>query len=115
MSTLASGAALADTVTFDDLKTGTPPPGWTATKTGKSEPKWEHHFIVTLDGKKALEWDDETFKDAGKWVFGPRPTALPCSTIFHTAANNSSVRHENTRFTMKKITAFSSVAEIRHD
>ena len=25
-----------------------------------------NHFIVTLDGKKAIEWDDETFKDAGK-------------------------------------------------
>lgn len=25
-----------------------------------------NHFTVTLDGKKALEWDDETFKDAGK-------------------------------------------------
>src|SRR6266508_2905910 len=24
------------------------------------------HFTVTLDGKKALEWDDGTFKDAGK-------------------------------------------------
>jgi hypothetical protein len=24
------------------------------------------HFTVTLDGKKAIEWDDETFKDAGK-------------------------------------------------
>ena len=24
------------------------------------------HFVVTFDGKKALEWDDETFKDAGK-------------------------------------------------
>ena len=24
------------------------------------------HFKVTLDGKPALEWDDETFKDAGK-------------------------------------------------
>jgi 3-keto-disaccharide hydrolase len=24
------------------------------------------HFAVTFDGKKALEWDDETFKDAGK-------------------------------------------------
>jgi hypothetical protein len=23
------------------------------------------HFTVTLDGTKALEWDDETFKDAG--------------------------------------------------
>jgi hypothetical protein len=25
-----------------------------------------NHFTVTFDGKKALEWDDETFKDAGK-------------------------------------------------
>ncbi len=24
------------------------------------------HFTVTLDGKKAIDWDDETFKDAGK-------------------------------------------------
>ena len=23
------------------------------------------HFTVTLDGKRALEWDDDTFKDAG--------------------------------------------------
>ena len=23
------------------------------------------HFIVTLDGKKALEWDDQTFTEAG--------------------------------------------------
>ena len=25
-----------------------------------------NHFTVTFDGKKALEWDDSTFKDAGK-------------------------------------------------
>ena len=24
------------------------------------------HFTVTFDGKTALEWDDDTFKDAGK-------------------------------------------------
>ena len=24
------------------------------------------HFAVTFDGKKALEWDDDTFKEAGK-------------------------------------------------
>jgi hypothetical protein len=24
------------------------------------------HFTVTLDGQKAIEWDDETFKNAGK-------------------------------------------------
>jgi hypothetical protein len=173
---LIAGTAFADTVNFDDLKTGAPPPGWTATKTGKGDAKWEivaddsapskpnvlkqsgeatypvcikddtslkdgfvevkfkpisgkedqaggviwrckdadnyyisranalednvtiyhtikgkrtekkridtkvtsgewhtlrvdfhgSHFVVTFDGKKALEWDDETFKDAGK-------------------------------------------------
>ena len=25
-----------------------------------------NHFTVTYDGKKALDWDDDTFKDAGK-------------------------------------------------
>jgi hypothetical protein len=37
-------AAIADTVNFDDLKTGAPPPGWTATQTGSGHAKWE---IVT--------------------------------------------------------------------
>ena len=41
ITTLSAGFALADTVNFDDCKTGSPPPGWTATKTGKGEPKWE--------------------------------------------------------------------------
>jgi hypothetical protein len=46
-----------------------------------------NHFTVTFDGKKALEWDDSTFQDAGKvgvwtkadsvtlfddFVFGPK-------------------------------------------
>jgi hypothetical protein len=25
-----------------------------------------NHFVVSLNGQKALDWDDETFKDAGK-------------------------------------------------
>ena len=33
-------AAVAQTVNFDNLNTGAPPPGWTATKTGKGEAKW---------------------------------------------------------------------------
>jgi hypothetical protein len=41
MTALATTLALADTVSFDDLKTGAPPAGWTAAKTGKGEPKWE--------------------------------------------------------------------------
>src|SRR6266480_2626220 len=34
------GIAAADTVNFDNLKTGAPPPGWTATKTGSGTAKW---------------------------------------------------------------------------
>ena len=37
---LLTRTALAGTVHFDDAKPGEPPPGWTATKTGKGEPKW---------------------------------------------------------------------------
>ncbi len=38
---LATSLGLAETVNFDELKTGAPPPGWNATKTGKGDPKWE--------------------------------------------------------------------------
>ena len=41
MSSLLGEVTLAGTVNFDDLKTGAPPPGWTATKTGKGQAKWE--------------------------------------------------------------------------
>jgi hypothetical protein len=41
MTGLMIGTALAETVNFDGLKTGSPPPGWTATKTGKGDPRWE--------------------------------------------------------------------------
>jgi hypothetical protein len=37
------------------------------------------HFIVAFDGKKALEWDDQTFKDAGKvgvWTKADSVTAF---------------------------------------
>jgi hypothetical protein len=40
-ASFTSSIALADTVNFDDLKTGAPPPGWTATKTGQGDAKWE--------------------------------------------------------------------------
>src|SRR5215831_5660596 len=38
--TMLTSVALVDTVNFDNLKTGAPPPGWTATKTGSGEAKW---------------------------------------------------------------------------
>jgi hypothetical protein len=37
------------------------------------------HFVVTFNGQKALEWDDETFKDAGKvgvWTKADSVTAF---------------------------------------
>ncbi len=40
MTALITGIASAETVNFDDLKPGAPPPGWTATKTGSGEAKW---------------------------------------------------------------------------
>jgi hypothetical protein len=41
MTAVSVSIASADTVNFDDLKTGSSPPGWTATKTGKGDAKWE--------------------------------------------------------------------------
>jgi Domain of Unknown Function (DUF1080) len=38
---LICGSVSAGTVNFDDLKTGAPPPGWTATMTGTGDAKWE--------------------------------------------------------------------------
>ena len=37
---LTTGTAFGGTVTFDDAKTGAPPPGWTATQTGNGSAKW---------------------------------------------------------------------------
>lgn len=38
---LIATMASADTVNFDSLKSGSPPPGWTATQTGSGQAKWE--------------------------------------------------------------------------
>src|SRR6266446_1402995 len=40
LASLSTSIALSETVNFDDLKTGAPPPGWTATQTGKGDAKW---------------------------------------------------------------------------
>ena len=40
VTALAASGALADAVNFDDLKTGAPPSGWTATQTGSGASKW---------------------------------------------------------------------------
>src|SRR2546428_4531210 len=38
--TMATAVAIAETVNFDDMKSGPPPPGWTATQTGSGSAKW---------------------------------------------------------------------------
>ena len=38
--TMATAVAIADTVNFDDIKTGAAPAGWTATQTGSGTAKW---------------------------------------------------------------------------
>jgi len=40
ITAILAGAALAQKVNFDNLPTGAPPPGWTATMTGSGSPKW---------------------------------------------------------------------------
>jgi len=41
LTPLLCGSALADTVNFDSFKTGAPPPGWTASRTGTGDARWE--------------------------------------------------------------------------
>src|SRR5437773_12481995 len=38
--TMATAVAIAETVNFDDMKSGPPPPGWTPTQTGSGTAKW---------------------------------------------------------------------------
>lgn len=49
MLTLLAVAALADAVNFDTLPVGSPPAGWTATKTGTGEAKWTIEKDDTAD------------------------------------------------------------------
>src|SRR5438132_12390743 len=40
VTTMATALAAAETVNFDDMKAGVPPPGWTATQSGSGTAKW---------------------------------------------------------------------------
>src|SRR3989442_822750 len=86
-TTLLASAALADTVNFDIARANALEDNVTIYHTIKgrrTEKKrtnvkvatneWhtlrvdfqDNHFTVTFDGQKAIEWDDNTFKEAGK-------------------------------------------------
>lgn len=47
----AAAGADADTVNFDRIKTGAPPPGWTATQTGSGSAKWSVEADATAPSK----------------------------------------------------------------
>jgi hypothetical protein len=46
-----AGAALAETVNFDNAETGKPPAGWTASQTGSGEGKWTVEKDATAPSK----------------------------------------------------------------
>ena len=50
-SAMLVGMAAAQTVNFDDLKAGVPPPGWTATQTGSGHAKWSIEKDETAPSK----------------------------------------------------------------
>jgi len=60
---LLVSVALADTVNFDNLKTGAPPPGWTATKTGNGAAKW------TIDQDDSAPSKPNVLKQSGQATY----------------------------------------------
>lgn len=62
-SAILASAALAQTVNFDDLPTGAPPPGWTATKTGSGSPKW------TVEKDDSAPTKPNVLKQSGQAAF----------------------------------------------
>jgi hypothetical protein len=58
-----ASAILAETVNFDNLKTGTAPAGWTATKTGSGEVKW------TIESDSTAPSKPNVLKQSGQATF----------------------------------------------
>lgn len=68
VATLVITAALAtiatsDSVNFDNLKAGAPPPGWTATKTGGGEAKW------TIEADSTAPSQPNVLKQSGQATY----------------------------------------------
>jgi hypothetical protein len=63
MMTMVTAFASAETVNFDDMKTGAPPPGWTATQTGSGTAKW----AVEKDGSAPSKLN--VLKQSGQATF----------------------------------------------
>jgi hypothetical protein len=60
---VTTALAAAETVNFDDMKTGAAPPGWTATQTGKGSGKWS----VEKDGSAPSK--PNVLKQSGQATF----------------------------------------------
>src|SRR6266852_4111751 len=51
VATMVAGTAIAQTVNFDNLKAGAPPPGWTGTQTDSGQAKWSIESDATAPSK----------------------------------------------------------------
>ena len=71
MTSLITSTALAETINFDDAKPGEAPAGWTATKTGRGEPKW------TVEKDDSAPSKPNVLKQSGEATF---PVALKDDT-----------------------------------
>jgi hypothetical protein len=63
VTTMATALAAAETVNFDDMKTGAPPPAWTATQTGSGRANWS----VEKDGSAPSK--PNVLKQSGQAMF----------------------------------------------
>src|SRR5213596_3419180 len=63
VTTMATTLAAAETVNFDDVKAGMPPPGWTATQTGSGTAKW------TVDKHNSAPSRPNVLKQSGQATF----------------------------------------------
>jgi hypothetical protein len=61
--TVASAVAIAETVNFDDLKSGAAPAGWTATQTGSGVAKW------TIEKDESAPSKPNVLKQSGQATF----------------------------------------------
>src|SRR5258708_31689093 len=61
---LLSAVVLAETVNFDNLKTGAPPPGWTAGQTGSGAAKW------SVEGDETAPGRPNVLKQSGQATYG---------------------------------------------
>src|SRR6059036_369994 len=62
-ATIATALAAAETVNFDNMKTGGPPPDWTATQTGSGAAKW------TVDKDNSAPSRPNVLKQSGQATF----------------------------------------------